>query len=107
MKCPYCSYELKGEGIKIGDTCPGCGRSFDTQELVDYIMKDSFDVASIPVVTLDYLPGFDIEKVLGPTRARANAVLKVDFETSTIGPIMIFSAYGTAVIAKPVDKKQS
>ena len=37
----------------------------------------------------------------------ANAVLSVDFETADIlqGTATVFSAYGTAVIAKPAEKK--
>jgi uncharacterized protein YbjQ (UPF0145 family) len=38
----------------------------------------------------------------------ANAVLSVDFETADIlqGTATVFSAYGTAVIAKPKEKKE-
>jgi uncharacterized protein YbjQ (UPF0145 family) len=37
----------------------------------------------------------------------ANAIVGVDFETADIlqGTATVFSAYGTAVIAKPVEKK--
>jgi uncharacterized protein YbjQ (UPF0145 family) len=37
----------------------------------------------------------------------ANAVIGVDFETSDIlqGTATVFAAYGTAVIAKPIEKK--
>ena len=36
----------------------------------------------------------------------ANAVIKIDFETSELFVGMVlFSAYGTAVVAKPSDKK--
>jgi uncharacterized protein YbjQ (UPF0145 family) len=108
---------------------------------------------TFPVVTMDYIPGYEIVRVIGPVygltvRARgfggqiaaslqtlvggeitsfvsecvkarneslarlilhakrlgANAVLKVDFETSGTPAITIFSAYGTAVIVKPVEK---
>ena len=39
-------------------------------------------------------------------RIGANAVLSVDFETADIlnGTATIFSAYGTAVIAKPIEE---
>ncbi|MEM3627420.1 MAG: YbjQ family protein [Candidatus Bathyarchaeia archaeon] len=38
----------------------------------------------------------------------ANAIIGVDFETSDIlqGTATVFSAYGTAVIAKPIQKKE-
>jgi uncharacterized protein YbjQ (UPF0145 family) len=38
----------------------------------------------------------------------ANAILSVDFETSDIlqGTATVFSAYGTAVIAKPKKKEE-
>ena len=38
----------------------------------------------------------------------ANAILSVDFETADIlqGTATVFSAYGTAVIAKPIEKKE-
>ena len=38
----------------------------------------------------------------------ANAVLSVDFETADIlqGTATVFSAFGTAVIAKPKEKKE-
>jgi uncharacterized protein YbjQ (UPF0145 family) len=38
----------------------------------------------------------------------ANAVVGVDFETADIlqGTATVFSAYGTAVIAKPNEKKE-
>jgi uncharacterized protein YbjQ (UPF0145 family) len=41
-------------------------------------------------------------------RIGANAVLSVDFETADIlqGTATVFSAYGTAVIAKPIEKKE-
>ena len=41
-------------------------------------------------------------------RIGANAILSVDFETADIlqGTATVFSAYGTAVIAKPVEKKE-
>jgi len=41
-------------------------------------------------------------------RMGANAVLSVDFETADIlqGTATVFSAYGTAVIAKPIGKKE-
>jgi uncharacterized protein YbjQ (UPF0145 family) len=41
-------------------------------------------------------------------RLGANAVLSVDFETSDIlqGTATVFSAYGTAVIAKPKEKTE-
>ena len=41
-------------------------------------------------------------------RVGANAVLSVDFETAYIlqGTATVFSAYGTAVIAKPIEKKE-
>jgi len=41
-------------------------------------------------------------------RIGANAVLSVDFETADIlqGTVTAFSAYGTAVIAKPNEKKE-
>jgi len=41
-------------------------------------------------------------------RIGANAIISVDFETSDIlqGTATVFAAYGTAVIAKPVDKKE-
>ena len=41
-------------------------------------------------------------------RVGANAVLSVDFETADIlqGTVTAFSAYGTAVIAKPNEKKE-
>ncbi|RLI11259.1 YbjQ family protein [Candidatus Bathyarchaeota archaeon] len=40
-------------------------------------------------------------------RMGANAIIGVDFETSDIlqGTATLFSAYGTAVIVKPVEKK--
>jgi uncharacterized protein YbjQ (UPF0145 family) len=39
-------------------------------------------------------------------RIGANAILSVDFETADIlqGTATVFSAYGTAVIAKPIEK---
>lgn len=41
-------------------------------------------------------------------RMGANAIIGVDFETSDIlqGTATLFSAYGTAVIAKPIEKKE-
>jgi len=41
-------------------------------------------------------------------RIGANAVISVDFETSDIlqGTATVFAAYGTAVIAKPIEKKE-
>ena len=41
-------------------------------------------------------------------RIGANAILSVDFETADIlnGTATVFSAYGTAVIAKPIEKKE-
>jgi len=41
-------------------------------------------------------------------RIGANAILSVDFETADIlqGTATVFSAYGTAVIAKPTEKKE-
>jgi uncharacterized protein YbjQ (UPF0145 family) len=38
----------------------------------------------------------------------ANAIVGVDFETSDIlqGTATLFAAYGTAVIVKPVEKKE-
>jgi uncharacterized protein YbjQ (UPF0145 family) len=41
-------------------------------------------------------------------RVGANAVLSVDFETADVlqGTATVFSVYGTAVIAKPVEKKE-
>jgi uncharacterized protein YbjQ (UPF0145 family) len=41
-------------------------------------------------------------------RIGANAVLSVDFETADIlqGTATVFSVYGTAVIAKPIEKKE-
>ena len=159
MKCPYCNHYLEDEEVYVGYKCPNCEREYKTKELVEYIMKGANDDYSyetrtgktIPVVTMDHLPGYDVEKVLGPAygltarsrgvggrieasfetifggeitafvsecrKARAesvsrlidhaihmgaNAVLKVDFETSTLmRDIMIFSTYGTAVIVKP------
>lgn len=37
----------------------------------------------------------------------ANAIVGVDFETSDIvqGTAIVFAAYGTAVIARPIEKK--
>lgn len=37
----------------------------------------------------------------------ANAIVGVDFETSDIlqGTATVFAAYGTAVIARPIEKK--
>lgn len=41
-------------------------------------------------------------------RMGANAIIGADFETSDIlqGTATLFSAYGTAVIAKPIEKKE-
>lgn len=41
-------------------------------------------------------------------RIGANAILSVDFETADIlnGTATVFSAYGTAVVVKPVEKKE-
>jgi len=41
-------------------------------------------------------------------RIGANAILSVDFETADTfnGTATVFSAYGTAVIAKPIEKKE-
>ena len=41
-------------------------------------------------------------------RIGANAILSVDFETADIlqGTATVFSAYGTAVIAKPIEKRE-
>ena len=41
-------------------------------------------------------------------KMRANAIIGVDFETSDIlqGTATVFAAYGTAVIAKPIEKKE-
>jgi uncharacterized protein YbjQ (UPF0145 family) len=41
-------------------------------------------------------------------RMGANAVIGADFETSDIlqGTATVFAAYGTAVIAKPIEKKE-
>lgn len=38
----------------------------------------------------------------------ANAVLSVDFETAEVlnGTATVFSVYGTAVVAKPIEKKE-
>ncbi|MGQ9507630.1 MAG: heavy metal-binding domain-containing protein [Candidatus Bathycorpusculaceae bacterium] len=40
-------------------------------------------------------------------RIGANAVISVDFETSDIlqGTATVFAAYGTAIIAKPIERK--
>jgi len=42
--------------------------------------------------------------ILHAKRLGADALIKVDFETSGTPAITIFSAYGTAVIVKPVEK---
>jgi len=41
-------------------------------------------------------------------RIGANAVISADFETSDIlqGTATLFSAYGTAIIVKPIEKKE-
>jgi uncharacterized protein YbjQ (UPF0145 family) len=41
-------------------------------------------------------------------RIGANAVIGTDFETSDIlnGTATVFAAYGTAIIAKPIEKKE-
>jgi len=160
MKCPYCKHDL-APGQK---SCPWCGRTISPTKLAEELARDreraeeekiieqlERGTCTFPVVTMSYIPGYEIVRVIGPVygltvRARgfggqiaatfqqlvggeitaytsecikarneslarlilnakkmgANAVVKVDFETSDIaGIVTIFSAYGTAVIIKP------
>jgi len=159
MKCPYCKHDLApGQ-----NSCPWCGRTISPTRLAEELARDrdraeeekiieqlERGTCTFPVVTMPYVPGYEIVRVIGPVygltvRARgfggqmaatietlvggeitaytsecikarneslarlilnakkmgANAVVKVDFETSGTPAIMIFSAYGTAVIIKP------
>ena len=163
MKCPQCKKEFEGE-VREGFRCLWCGRVIHAEDIEEFeklgeeeelLSQIENGTLTFPVVTMQYLPGFEIVKLIGPVygltvrsrgfggrfvagveamvggeitayvsecaKARneslarlirnakkigANAVIKVDFETSTLYlGMVLFSAYGTAIVAKPSDKK--
>ncbi len=162
MKCPQCAKELESE-VQEGFRCVWCGRVIHAKDIEEIeklreekelLTQSENGTLTFPAVTMQYLPGFEIVKLIGPvygltvrsrgfggrfvagveamvggeitayvsecTKARneslarliknaktmgANAVIKIDFETSELFQGMVlFSAYGTAVVVKSSDQ---
>ena len=74
MKCPQCKKEFEGE-VREGFRCLWCGRVIHAEDIEEFeklgeeeelLSQIENGTLTFPVVTMQYLPGFEIVKLIGP-----------------------------------------
>ena len=77
MKCPQCKHDL-GEEIREGFRCPWCGRVIRAEDIEEFkklreeeelLTQIENGTLTFPAVTMQYLPGYEIVKLIGPVMA--------------------------------------